>query len=78
MKRCTLFILISTDELRSPGRRIIKNGISHFEEEMDAAFQISLVSVFLAPKSGPVGMFKDFKIQLLFNCLQGPLKLHVA
>ena len=49
---------------------------SHFEEEMDAAFQISLVSVFLAQESGSVGMFKDFKIQLL--CLQGPLKLHVA
>ena len=36
---------------------------SHFEEEMDATFQISVVSVFLAPESGPVEIFKDFKIQ---------------
>ena len=36
---------------------------SHFEEEMDATFQISVVSVFLAPESGPVGIFKDIKIQ---------------
>ena len=36
---------------------------SHFEEEMDATFQISLVSVFLVQESGPVGIFKDFKIQ---------------
>ena len=36
---------------------------SHFEEEMDATFQISAVSVFLAPESGPVGIFKDIKIQ---------------
>ena len=38
---------------------------SHFEKEMDATFQISVVSVFLAPESGPVGIFKDFKIQFL-------------
>ena len=36
---------------------------SHFEEEMDSTFQISVVSVFLAPESGPVEIFKDFKIQ---------------
>ena len=36
---------------------------SHFEEEMDATFQISVVSVFLVQESGPVGIFKDFKIQ---------------
>ena len=36
---------------------------SHFEEEMDATFQISVVSVFRAPEGGPVGIFKDFKIQ---------------
>ena len=36
---------------------------SHFEKEMDATFQISVVSVFLAPESGPVEIFKDFKIQ---------------
>ena len=29
---------------------------SHFEKEMDATFQISVVSVFLAPESGPVGI----------------------
>ena len=44
---------------------------SHFLEELDAASQISVVSIFLAPESDPVGIFKDFKIQLL--CL-GPLK----
>ena len=27
---------------------------SHFEEEMDATFQISVVSVFLVQESGPV------------------------
>ena len=36
---------------------------SHFEEEMDATFQISVVSVFLVQESDPVGIFKDFKIQ---------------
>ena len=43
--------------------------VSHFEEEMDVTF-LSFVSVFIAPESGPVGIFKDFKSQLL--CLQGP------
>ena len=36
---------------------------SPFEEEMGATFQISVVSVFLVQESGPVGIFKDFKIQ---------------
>ena len=47
----------------------------HFEGETDAASQISVISVFLASESGPVGIFNHFEIQLL--CL-GPLKLHVA
>ena len=42
---------------------------------MDAVFEISLVSVFQPQESDPVGIFKDFKIQLF--CL-GTLKLHLA
>ena len=46
---------------------------SHFDVEMHALFEILVVFFFLAPKGGPVGIFKDFKVQ--FFCL-GPLKLH--
>ena len=35
---------------------------SHFDVEMQAEFESLLVFFFLAPKGGPVGIFKDFKI----------------
>ena len=32
----------------------------HFEEETDAGVQLSVVSVFLVPESGPVGIVQGF------------------
>ena len=47
---------------------------SHFEEEMDATFQISVVSVFLVEESGPVGIFKDSPSDLSPRTFSPPSK----
>ena len=48
----------------------------HFEEETDAATQLSVVNVFLVPESGSVGIVQGYDIKIQLLCL-GPLKLHV-
>lgn len=57
VRHCAFFILISTDELQSLGGEIMAY---HLEEEIDAAIQLSVVRVFSAPESGPVGIVQGF------------------